>query len=127
MAIKKYRVEVVRTDEYEIEIDDAIYTDEVIEQWSEHFYDTDEDSRQEDFAKHLASSITSGGKANWLEGFGFIKQRHHSMVHTDHYTQFSPGPKKVTEEQYSPGVVVSIINYDDDYLIETFKTVSHEK
>ena len=120
MALKKFRVEVVRTDEYEIEIDDSVYTDEFIEQWSESFQDTEEDSRQQDFVKHLAGSITCTGKKEFLEGFGFIKQRFHSMDTDDFLTQYSKGFTKVTEEEYSPGIKVEIINYDEDYEIEIF-------
>ena len=121
MAIQKYKVEVVRTDEYEIEIDDAIYTDEVIEQWSESLFDTDEDSRQEDFVKHLASSITSSGTAKGLEGFGFIKQKLNCMEDGYLLSQYSSELKKVTEEEFSPGIMVNIIGYDDDYETEIFK------
>jgi len=121
MAIKKYRVEVVRTDEYEIEIDDAIYTDEFIEQWSESFQDTDEESRTEDFVKHLAGSITCNGKAQGLEGFGYIKQSIHSCDGELELSQYSSGLKRIPEEEFSPGIKVEIINYDEDYEIEIFE------
>lgn len=121
MALQKYKVEVVRTDEYEIEIDDAIYTDEFIEQWSESFYPTDEDSRQENFVEHLASAITRSGTAKGLEGFGSIKQKLHCMEDGYLLTQYSSAYKKVPEEQYSPGIIVNIIGYDDDYETEIFK------
>jgi hypothetical protein len=120
MAIQKYKVEVVRTDEYEIEIDDAIYTDEFIEQWSEGFYETDSDNREEDFVKHLANAITFDDKAKFLEGFGFIKQRYHSMNLGNLLTQYS-SKSKVKEEDYSPGLVVTINTHADDYSTEIFK------
>jgi hypothetical protein len=120
MAILKYKVEVVRTDEYEIEIDDAIYTDEFIEQWSEGFFTTDADSRQEDFVKHLANGISCGDKGKFLEGFGFIKQRHVSMNAGNLFTQYG-NKSKVKEEDYSPGLIVTINTYADDYETEIFK------
>jgi hypothetical protein len=118
MAIKKYKIEVTRVDEYEIEIDDAIYTDEVIEQWSEGFYETNEDTRQEDFVKHLANGLTSGGIKEAMEGFGFVKQKFHKMPADELLTQYSSGFKKVTDVDYSPGLLVNVISYDDDYETE---------
>ncbi len=118
MAIQKFTVEVTRVDEYEIEIDDAIYTDEVIEQWSESFQETDEDNRKEDFVKHLANAITSGGKAEPMEGFGYVKQKWHASKEDDLLFQVKSGMQKVTEEDYSPGLFVNIISHDDDYQTE---------
>lgn len=120
MAIKKYTVEVVRTDEFEIEIDDSIYTDEFIETWSESFYDTEEGSRQEDFVKHLASGLTRAGIANGLEGFGYVKQKFASKNKGVLLSQYSQ-TKKITEEDYSPGISVKIHQYDDDYQTEIFE------
>lgn len=120
MAIKKYKIEVTRVDEYEIEIDDAIYTDEVIEEWSESFYETDDDSRQEDFVKHLAKSITSAGIQEGIEGFGHVKQQYYSMDEGDFLTQYSDGLKEVTTEEYSPGLLVKIISHKGDYETEIF-------
>nr|WP_315245107.1 hypothetical protein [uncultured Flavobacterium sp.] len=121
MAIKKYKVEVVRTDEYEIKIDDSIYTDEFIEQWSESFYQTEEGSRQEDFVKHLSESITKRGELNFLEGFGFVKQKYHSMEEDDFLVQYADNLKIVTEEEYAPGILVKIISHDVEYESEIFQ------
>ena len=120
MAIKKYTVEVTRVDEYEIEIDDSIFTDEVIAEWSESFFPTDEDSRLEDYVKHLAESLTHQGIQEGIEGFGFIKQKYHSMEEGALLFQTYQG-KKLTEEDYSEGLFVNIISHKDDYETEIFK------
>jgi hypothetical protein len=121
MSILKYKVEVVRTDEYEIEIDDAIYTNDTIEEWSQHFLATDDESRQEDFVKHLAVAISMSGTAQGLEGFGYVKQKHCSMIQSDYYTQTAVGRRKVTEEEYNPGLIVTINSYEDQIETEIFK------
>ena len=126
MAIKKYKVEVVRTDEYEILIDDSIFTDEYIEHWSETFFDTDEDNRLEDFVKHLANGISYDDKAKALEGFGHIKQRHCSMNPGNLFTQYN-SKSKITAEEYTPGIMVTINAYADNYETEIFKQDHHEK
>lgn len=120
MAIQKFKIEVTRVDEYVIEVDDSMYTDEFIEQWSESFYETNEDSRQEDFAKHLASALTSEGLTRGIEGFGYIKQKLFRDDVNHLLTQYSSELKTITEEDYSPGLLVDIIQYDEDYEIEVF-------
>lgn len=121
MAIQKYKVEVTRVDEYEIEIDDSVYTDEFIEEWSESFYSTDEDNRQENFIKHLAEAITRKETAEGLEGFGYVKQRLIKMPEGQFLRQPKYGLNKVSEEEYAPGLMVTINSYDDDYQTEIFK------
>lgn len=118
MALKKYTIEVTRVDEYEIEIDDSIYTDEFIEQWSESFFDSEEDNRQEDFVKHLATGLTSGGIMKGIEGFGYVKQKYESDEDPDLLPQYSSASKRITEEEYSPGLFVKIRQYDTDYETE---------
>jgi len=120
MAIQKYTVEVTRVDEYEIEIDDSIWTDEVIKEWSESFFEIDENNHQESFVKNLSESLTHQGIQTDIEGFGFVKQRLHKMKPGDLLSQYSEGLTKVTEDEYTKGLLVNIIAYKDDYETETF-------
>jgi hypothetical protein len=126
MAIKKYTVEVVRTDEYEIEIDDSIWTDEIIETWSDSFFPTDEDNRQESIVKHLADSLTRLGLRHNLEGFGFVKQKQINarMSENEIIAQYKydccSGNTRISEEDYTKGLSVNIITYDYDYETEIF-------
>ncbi|MEN9909091.1 MAG: hypothetical protein RLZZ540_2240 [Bacteroidota bacterium] len=115
MAIRKFAVAVIRKDEYEVEIDDSIYSDEFLEQWTETFYHTEEGKRQEDFVKHLANAITANHLAKGLEGFGYVKQKYSSMAEGDFLRQINSELKNVTEEEYAPGLSVNIISYDLDY------------
>jgi hypothetical protein len=120
MAITKYKVEVTRVDEYEIEIDDSIWTDDRIAQWSESFFETDEDSRQEDFVKRLAESLTHQGIKEDIEGFGYVKQKYHSMEEGDLLSQYGSGLKPIGEDQYTEGLFVEIIAHKDEYETEIF-------
>lgn len=125
MAIKKYKVEVIRTDEYEIEIDDSIWTDEQIEQWSLMFYETNDDSRQEDFVKHLSEAITTNGLRDGMEGFGFVKQKYKNDEEDDFLIQHNNLGERIREENFTPGILVNIISYNDGY--ETEIELSDEK
>ncbi|NRT11508.1 hypothetical protein [Flavobacterium sp. 14A] len=122
MAIQKFTVEVVRTDEYEITIDDSIYTEDYLEQWSESFFETEEGNRQEDFAKHIALGISLAGKAQSLEGFGFVKQAFKPVDENDIEPQYGYNRKQITEQEYTPGIQVKILEYNDGHEVEIFET-----
>jgi hypothetical protein len=118
MAIIKFNVEVTRVDEYEIEIDDSIWTDETIADWSESFFETDIDSRQEDFVKHLAESMTHQDIKESMEGFGFVKQKYKSMEKGDLLNQYGSGLKPIGNAKYTKGLFVNIISHKDEYETE---------
>lgn len=122
MATKKYTVEVTRVDEYEIEIDDSIWTDEKIADWSDSFFETDEDSRQEDFVKHLAESMTHQDIKEGLEGFGYVKQKYHSMEEGELLNQYGIGLKPIENEKYTKGLFVNIISHKGEYETEILTT-----
>jgi hypothetical protein len=43
------------------------------------------------------------------------------MIQSDYYTQRAVGMKKVTEEEYNPGLIVTINSYEDQIETEIFK------
>lgn len=118
MPIKKYTVEVTRVDEYEIEIDTDVWNQELIQQFNDSIYESE---NAEDIAKHLAVSISSQGKAEWMEGFGYVKQRFHRMEDGELFDQYKSGRVKVSEDDYYPGLKVEINAYDEDLVAEIFK------
>ena len=118
MALKKFTVEVTRTDEYEIEIDTDVWNEELIKQFNDTIYESEND---EDIAKHLAMSISSQGKGEWMEGFGYVKQRFHRMEKGELFDQYKSLRVKVTDDDYSPGLKVEINAYDEDLVAEVFK------
>jgi hypothetical protein len=111
MALKKYRVEVTRVDEYIIEIDTDVWNEGLIQQFNDSIYESED---AEDIAKHLATSISCQGKAEWMEGFGYVKQRFHRMEKGELLDQYKPGRIKVSEDDYYPGLMVEINAYDED-------------
>jgi hypothetical protein len=118
MAIIRYNVEVTRVDEYEIEIDDSVWTEEEIKNWNKSFQDA---KKPKHIVDHLAKAISNYGTAEWMEGFGFIKQKHCRMKEGDFYTQYNDDRKDIPEEDYTKGLLVTIIQHNEDYETEIMK------
>ncbi len=68
MAIRKFKVEVVRTDVYEVEIDDTIFTEEFRKEWAKSFTCLDE---LEDVAKLICIKQMRDPNEH-KEGFGYV-------------------------------------------------------
>ena len=119
MGIVRYNVEVTRVDEYEIAIDDSVWTEEKIQEWSSHFYKA---KGKKDFIGHLAKSIShEDNTGEGMEGFGYVKQRHSISEEGDLINQYTEKRVKVTEEDYTEGLSVIIINHKEDYETEIMK------
>jgi len=72
MAIRKFKVEVTRTDEYIIEIDDQVYDDTWAEEFGDVFHSID---GIEDIAKDLAyHQIRLGSDYRFIEGYGDVNR-----------------------------------------------------
>lgn len=97
--MKKFKVKVIRTDEYDITIDPNIWSEKELKNWSSVFYPTEDLS---ELAKHLACAMMIEGSGEFLEGFGHIKR---------------VGCENITKKT-CPGIEVDIIEENNDYEIE---------
>lgn len=68
--MKKLKCVVTRTDEYEIEIDEAVINEDWMARFRESFYPYFD---LEDHAKHLAQHQARFGSYHWPEGYGMVK------------------------------------------------------
>lgn len=118
MGIIRYNVEVTRVDEYEIHIDDAIWTEEEIKKWSNTFQDA---KKPKHIVDHLAKAITNHGIAEGMEGFGYVKQKHCRMPNGDFYSQQTAFLEKIKESDYTKGLSVIVIQHNEDYESEINK------
>jgi hypothetical protein len=117
MALKKFTVEVTRTDEYEIEIDTDVWNQERIDQYSKSFSEVED---IDDIVMEVARCISHQDKNAFIEGFGFIKQKWHRSEPGDLNTQYSSGFTKVKDDEYDQGLLVNIIAYADEYEVTSF-------
>lgn len=68
--IRKFKCEVTSTSEYVIEIDDSVWSEEALENWSRVFCDVD---NLEEVVKILAIQKTKYDAGEFIEGFGIPK------------------------------------------------------
>lgn len=71
MAIKKFKVEVTRTDEYLVEIDEEIYNKKWRMEFAEVFWPLESTA---DIAQDLAANQMIHGQKFW-EGYGYVKEK----------------------------------------------------
>lgn len=111
--MKKYNIEVVRTDEFLVEIDETEWTFEEIKKWASVFWPAE---TPEDIAKHLAQSVSRlGTSEGFYEGFGYVKMyRPDGSIRK----QFDSDLEEVKEENYTVGLAIWIISLDEDYETE---------
>lgn len=105
--IRKFEVEVISTNRYEVHIDDEKYTPEELENWSSVFHDVD---NLEDFVGHFASSVVAhGGSENMgeMEGYGPIKILDFNGNQVWHQTFAS-------QDKFDKGLVLKVIEEGDD-------------
>ena len=68
--MKKFKCEVTKTYNYEIEIDETVWTEEELKNWSEIFQDVDS---LQDVVEILAMMKTNYDSGEFIEGFGIPK------------------------------------------------------
>jgi len=98
--LRKFKCKVEKTYEYEIEIDETVWTEDAISNWSSVFYDADD---LEDVARILAEMKTRYDSGEDIEGFGI------PMIDSEEPYTF--GNKKINHD-----INIHIIDEDDVYV-----------
>ncbi len=99
----KYQIKVERTDVYEIEIDEQVWNEEALNNWSNVFQQVDD---VEDLAKVLAEATMKQGSDQFIEGFGRVK-----TLNRDGEETYSSKICKDKDES----IILTVIDEDDDY------------
>ncbi|MFE3576868.1 hypothetical protein [Lysinibacillus sp. NPDC059133] len=101
--IRKFEVEVVRTDKYVIEIDDEVINEKWMDDFSQVFYDF---YKLEEHAKHIAQFRArfnnSRMDAGYIEGYGM---------------PYLNGQKSIfekNESMHQPAINIRVVSEDDD-------------
>lgn len=113
--MKKYDIQAIRTDQYQVEIDETVWTDEALESWSSVFIDLE---NTQSLAEHIAFLLMRLGYERFIEGFGYIQVQNGDGYQ---YSQFERDDKGniVPVTEFAKGIKVIIISEDDDYSFET--------
>lgn len=115
----KFKVTVVRTDEYEIEVDENIWTECEIKEWGNTFWGG---SSLRDVASALGIAWMKEGRAFFKEGFGYVREldsngNPNSIPYKDESGNYSNMP----DEKYAKGLSIKPISEDEDYEINALR------
>lgn len=112
MALEKFKIEVIKTDEFEVEVDSDIWNEEMRIQFGKSFWDLDDTA---DVAKSLADSVSRKGLEEFYEGFGIVKTLYSDgSVRKQWYTDEKGKLKFRTDDDYTKGITIRVISMDDD-------------
>lgn len=113
--MSKFRITVERTDEFEIEVDENIYTAAELSEWSKVFTKC---NSLEEFAEILATQMSRLGSDQWFfEGFGYVQV----LRNDGSERKIFNGSGEVSAQKITPGIKVRVISEDED--LET--TIHH--
>jgi hypothetical protein len=106
----RFNITLTRIDEYDVHVDETIWTPEAITKWASSFYPT---SNAEELAKHLTQAVMNDGSASgFMEGFGYVKTfRADGSVKPQHGQDF----KKLEEADYTEGLSIRVISENEDF------------
>lgn len=113
----KFKVTVTRVDEYEIEIDENVWDEKALEDWSSVFHPV---SDAEDVAKNFAVAWMRNEDKYFIEGYGYVKEFDQSgnlkgVPYRDEKGEFAyPLP----EDRYAKGISIVALSQDEDYETE---------
>jgi hypothetical protein len=110
--MKKFTVEVIRTDEYEIEIDETLYNEAWQEEFGKFMWPLD---GLKDIARDIAWHQMRNGNDRFLEGYGNIT-RDGSLPFD--FRDFDENGDLKPEDQRAnpaPGLNINVITEDDEY------------
>ena len=113
--MKKFKCTVTRTDEFVVELDENVFTEEYMKEFRDvfyRFYDL------EDHAKHLAWFQAEHGDDRFIEGYGSVLRDGKLPYDFEDYN--ADGSKKSDDELVKPAAGVNIIteNNPQDYNVE---------
>lgn len=79
--MKKFKVKVIREEEYEIEIDESVWTQEQLKAFSKVMYQAED---LQELAGMIAEMYFNQGEGSWLEGFGipYVNGEEPHFVHS---------------------------------------------
>lgn len=112
-TIVKNKIEVIRTDEYLVQIDKSVWTEEALADWSSVFWDVD---NCDEMSKVVASTICQNGLNRFHEGFGYIKAFNKDGSESIQYQKNDLGEWEEVKE-FVAGITITIISEEED--IET--------
>ena len=113
--MKKFKCTVTRTDEYIIELDEAVLDENWMSNFRTYMYDY---HRLEEHAEHLAQVQARIGEHSFIEGYGDVN-RNGGLIfdHQDYDTEGNLLPED-QRRQAAKGINIKIVSEDEDCEVE---------
>lgn len=113
----KFKVQVTRVDEYEIDIDESVWDKKALEDWGSVFHTV---NSVEDIAKDLAISWMRFEDDYFKEGYGYVKELDNDgkVKGIPYKTDDGKFGYPLPEERYTAGITIKPISQDEDYETE---------
>lgn len=110
----KFKVTVTRVDEYEIEVDEKVWDEKALNDWSSVFYDVDS---VEDVAKNFAVAWMRNENNYFIEGYGYVRQldKKGETVGVPYRDDKGEFAYPLPDDKYAKGISIKPITQDDDY------------
>lgn len=112
--MSKFKVVVTRVDEYEIEVDENIWDEKTLADWSNVFTPV---SSAEEVAKDFAVAFIRNENNYFIEGYGYVKKFNEdgSQDHFPFRDESGEFCYPLPEEQYTKGISIKPICQDYNY------------
>ena len=102
--MKTYDVTITKELKFTIEIEESVWTDEAIKDWSKHFIDADDSW---DIVKWLSELIARNGFFDFHEGFGYLYVVNEDEVNLSYIYD--------NIDKYCEGIKVIVDDTDGEY------------
>jgi hypothetical protein len=113
--MEKFKIEVIKTDEFLVNVDSEFWNEEIRKEWSKTFWNLESN---EDLAKSLAESVSRKGLEEFYEGFGYVKTLSKDGSFRKQWYKNKEGELTFrTDEDYTKGLSITILSMDNE--IET--------
>lgn len=117
--MSKFKVTVTRVDEYEIEIDEKVWDEKALKDWSATFNDV---NSVQDIAKDFAVAYMRT-ESYFTEGYGYVKEFYKDGTVRGIPYKGENGEFKypLPDEKYAKGISITPLVQDEDYETEIKK------
>lgn len=110
----KFNITVTRTDEYEIEIDETIWDEAALKEWSHVFHSV---RNVKQVAEDFAIAFMRNENSYFIEGYGYVREYYNDGSLKTYYKS-GEGMTEVSDEDYAKGMSIKPISQDDNYETE---------
>lgn len=111
--MKKFRLEITRTDEYHFDVDENIWDEAALKDYSNTFSTVE---TIPDLLENLAFQVMRFGSDKFYEGFGYVREIDHNGKDVK---QYGNDHIELKESDYCQGITMTLVSEDDEFDYDT--------